>query len=199
MSSADAVHGAPAPDPSSAGPGHQTGPALAWTGLVLVLGARVLRAVLVTFLIVASIPLVTSWSGYVVRSGSMEPGMSVGDVVIAQPLPAGEPIPVGRVMVFDNPDTMSNHTTIIHRVIQKLDTGEFTTAGDANREHDSTPVAATDFTGRPSISVPFIGLPLTWWAERDLGPLIFWLTIVSIALYISVRPPCVRPQAPSPT
>jgi signal peptidase I len=182
---------ASSPDAPAAPPGRPGwSPALAWTGLVLILLARALRALLVTLVVVSCIPLVTSWSGSVVRSGSMEPGMSVGDVIIAQPLAADAPIPVGRVMVFNNPDTASNHTTIIHRVVSRLGAGQYATAGDANRENDSTPVATADFTGRPTISVPYIGLPLTWWAERDLGRLLFWLTLVSAALYFSVRPPC---------
>lgn len=165
-------------------------PAFAWAGFLLVLLARGLRALLVTLLVVGSIPLVSSWSGYVVRSGSMEPGLSVGDVVIAQPLPADEPIPVGRVMVFDNPDTASSHTTMVHRVVENLGSGNYATAGDANRGNDSTPAAKDDFTARPTLLVPYIGLPLTWWASRDLAPLIVWLTLISIVLYFSIRPPC---------
>lgn len=161
-----------------------------WAGFLFNQLARAFRAVLVTLLLIAAIPLVSSWSGYVVRSGSMEPGMSVGDVIVAQPLVASKPIPVGRVMVFDNPDKGSSHSTLIHRVVEDLGGGTYTTAGDANRENDSTPVARDDFTSRPTLSVPFIGLPLTWWGERNLRPLIFWVVLASLALYFSARPPC---------
>lgn len=194
MSTSTTVPGTPGAGPASAGPSHQTGPALAWAGFLTFLLTRALRSVLLTLLVVASIPLVSSWSGYVVRSGSMEPGLSAGDVVVAQPLPSGEPIPVGRVMVFENPDVTSAHTTMIHRVVEKLDTGEFATAGDANRENDSTPAATDDFRARPTLVVPYVGLPLTWLASRDLGPLILWLVAVSVALYFSVRPPCDPPH-----
>jgi signal peptidase I len=180
---------APTPDVSSAGPTTATGAARAWAGFLLVLLARAFRALLVTLLVISAIPLVSTWSGYVVRSGSMEPGMSVGDVIIAQPLPPDEPIPVGRVMVFDNPDRASVHTTMIHRVVENLGKGEYTTAGDANRENDSTPVATSDFTARPTLSVPFIGLPLTWWADDEIVPLLLCMTLVSLALFLSGRPP----------
>lgn len=178
------------PDVSDNGPDRVPSAGLAWTGLVLVLLARALRALLVTLLVVSAIPVVSSWSGHLVRSGSMEPGMSIGDVIIAQPLAPDDPIPVGRVMVFDNPDRASNHATIIHRVVENLGKGQYTTAGDANRSYDSTPAAVDDFTARPTISVPFIGLPLTWWADRDLLPLAFWLVLIALALYLSARPPC---------
>lgn len=187
--SSTSVSSGSATSPVGAAPGSTPGAALAWSGLVLVLLARAVRTLLVTLLVVSSIPIVTSWSGYVVRSGSMDPGMSVGDVIIAQPFSADATVPVGRVMVFDNPDTASRHTTMIHRVVENLGAGQYTTAGDANRARDSTPVARDDFRTRPTISVPFIGLPLTWWAERDLGPLLLTLAIISLALYFSVRPP----------
>jgi signal peptidase I len=162
----------------------------AWAALGLLVLARAFRAVLVTFLVVSAIPVVSSWSGYVVRSGSMEPGLSVGDVVLAQPFRDGTPVPVGRVMVFDNPDTGSGHATIMHRVVSRTGDGQFVTAGDANRDHDSTPVASDDFVARPSINVPLVGLPLAWWADRDLGPLVVWLGLIGAVLYLSVRPPC---------
>jgi signal peptidase I len=182
--------GAPEATPAGAAPGSTPGAALAWLSLLLVLVARGTRALLVTLVIVSCIPLVSSWSGSVVRSGSMEPGMSVGDVIIAQPRQVGDAIPVGRVMVFDNPDRSSQHATMIHRVVSNLGNGQYATAGDANRAFDTTPAAKEDFTARPVISVPFIALPLTWWADRDLGPLIVWLTLISALLYFSVRPPC---------
>src|SRR4051812_22625689 len=94
-----------------------TTPAFAWAGFLLALAARGVRGVVLTLLVVSMIPLVSSWSGYVVRSGSMEPGLSVGDVVMASPMSAGDPVPVGRVMVFDNPDAASPHDVMVHRVV----------------------------------------------------------------------------------
>lgn len=167
-----------------------TAAVLSWAGFLLSLLARGLRAMLVTLLVVSSIPLVSTWTGSVVRSASMEPAISRGDVVLAKPMPAGEPIPVGRVMLFDNPDTTSAHATIVHRVVENLGEGLYTTAGDANGEDDSVPVSAEKFTARPTINVPFIGLPLAWWADRDLAPLILWLALVSAVLYFSIRAPC---------
>ena len=159
-----------------------TTPASAWAGFLLALAARGVRGVVLTLLVVSMIPLVSSWSGYVVRSGSMEPGLSVGDVVVARPTSVGDAVPVGRVMVFDNPDAASSHDVMVHRVVADLGHGMFTTAGDANRDDDSTPVPAASFTGRPSIAVPFIGLPMTWWADRDLGPLVLAVALAALVL-----------------
>jgi signal peptidase I len=177
------------PDVSADQPVAARGGGLAWTAFIALLLARAFRALLVTLLVVSAIPVVSSWSGYVVRSASMEPGMSTGDVIVAQPLDPQAPIPVGRVMVFDNPDRASSHRTMVHRVVENLGQGQYTTAGDANRDNDSTPAAAADFTARPTLSVPYIGLPLTWWAARDLVPLTFWLLLIGLTLYFSARPP----------
>lgn len=164
-----------------------TTPAFAWAGFLLALAARGVRGLVLSLLVISMIPVVSSWTGYVVRSGSMEPGLSVGDVVLARPTAVGEPVPVGRVMVFDNPDATSPHDVIVHRVVAARGHGTYTTAGDANRDDDSTPVPAASFTGRPSIAVPLIGLPLTWWADRAFGPLMLALGLAALVLGIPGR------------
>lgn len=176
--------------PASTGAGLGSGPVLAWGGLVLVLVARSYRAFIATLVIVATVPMLWSWSSNFIRSESMEPGLSRGDVVVGKPQPAGDPIPVGRVMIFSNPDAASDHEVLVHRVVENLGHGQYTTAGDANRNNDSTPVPAANFKDRAVICVPFVGLPLVWLSEQHLTPLMAWLVVTMLALYFSSRPPC---------
>jgi signal peptidase I len=178
------------PSRASIGSGRPVGPVFAWGGLLLVLLARSYRAFLLTLVVVATIPVLWSWSSSVVRTGSMEPAIGVGDVVVAQPFPAGARVPVGRVMIFTNPSRSEGHTTLVHRVVEDLGDGTYATAGDANRDNDAAPVPAANFHARPTLLVPYIGLPLTWWAERDLVALAAWLVATMAALYFSSRPPC---------
>lgn len=166
------------------------GPVLAWGGLLLILLARSYRAFIVTLLVVATIPMLWSMPSHIIRSESMEPGLSRGDVVIGKPLPESDPVPVGRVMIFTNPDTASKHEVLVHRVVENLGHGQYTTAGDANRSNDSTSVPARNFTERAVICVPFVGLPVVWLAEHDRGRLLVWLVLTVLALYFSSRPPC---------
>ena len=60
-----------------------------------VIGASLARAYLAffgTLILVALLPLVCSWDSYVVRSGSMEPTIHIGDVVVASPAQACSPM-----------------------------------------------------------------------------------------------------------
>jgi signal peptidase I len=176
--------------PANTGAGRTAGPVLAWVGMLLILLARSYRAFLVTLVVAATVPMLWSWTSHVVRSGSMEPSLSRGDVVVGKPHPASDPIPVGRVMIFTNPDSESHHGVLVHRVVENLGHGQFTTAGDANRDNDSTKVPTANFIDRAVINVPFVALPAVWLSEHDLAPLIAWLVITMLALYVSSRPPC---------
>lgn len=164
----------------------------AWCGLILVLLARSYRAFVLTLLVAAMIPMLWNWTSYVVRSGSMEPAISVGDVIVGQPFSfsADSPVPAGRVMFFTPPSEAPRHDTIVHRVAENLGDGTYVTAGDANQSVDPQPVPAESFHHRAVICVPFIGLPVTWWASGDLVPLIAVLAITMAAFYFSSRPPC---------
>lgn len=172
------------------GAGDTAGPLVAWCGLALVLLARVYRAMLLTLVIAAMLPTLWDWSSYVVRSGSMEPVISVGDVVITQPFNTTSPVPVGRVMLFTPPDAVAPRENRLHRVVENLGAGSYITAGDANRNDDATPVPAANFNGRAIICVPFIGLPLVWLSTGNLALLMSWVLGTMLALYFSSRPSC---------
>ena len=70
----------------------------------------------------------------------MEPTIDTGDVVVASPLRTVAEVPLGRVMVFEDPARITPDTTpriLIHRVITRNDDGSYTSAGDANRQWDT--------------------------------------------------------------
>jgi signal peptidase I len=165
------------------------GDGLAWAALALVVVARGYRAFVVTLVVAASVPALWSWSSYVVRSGSMEPALRVGDVVVGKPHPSDQPVPVGRIMVLDNPDTSSAHPVLVHRVVESLGDGLFTTAGDANRSDDTTPVSVAGIRERAVLRVPFVALPLTWLDAHHLVPLLLWALATALAFYFASRPP----------
>lgn len=177
------------------GAGLTAGPVRAWAELFLVLGARVYRAFLLTLVAAALVPTLWSWTSYVVGSGSMAPALSVGDVVVARPLPEDARVPKG-VMVFTDP---VRDRILIHRVVERLGDGTFITAGDANEATDSTPVPRKSFLARGTICVPFVGLPIVWVQNRDVIPLLLWGLLTVGAFLLAGRrqgPP--RHRLPSP-
>ena len=97
-----------------------------------------------------ALPMPFGVGSAVVLSGSMEPALSVNDLVLVKAAPDYE---VGDVVVYQ-----SGGELIIHRIIEKE--GEtFVTRGDANNTADS-PIGLSAIKGRMILSVPYVGLPI---------------------------------------
>jgi signal peptidase I len=174
---------------TSSGTARGAAPLLAWCGFGLVVGGKIYRSLLLTLVAIAMVPNLWDWTSYVVRTGSMEPSISVGDVVIGQPFGATEKVPVGRVMIFDTPAGSGTVSTLrVHRVVAKAENGAFTTAGDANASNDPSPVPRENFRSRAVIRVPYVGLPLVWLAGRNFASLALWLAATALLLHLSFRP-----------
>ncbi|HLB28397.1 MAG TPA: signal peptidase I [Dehalococcoidales bacterium] len=92
----------------------------------------------------------------VVGSGSMEPVMYTGDVVLIAKLPA-EKIKVGDIIEFRKEEKIK----VLHRVIEiRVEEGatkRFITKGDNNNDADSDPVIPQNVIGKIVFNVPKIG------------------------------------------
>lgn len=123
---------------------------LNWLGLLLLI------VVVIPFVIYAVPGVVGAEGSYVVLSGSMEPTISTGDVVVVDDVDPGD-IEERDVITYlrsgaDTPTT--------HRVVGiNEDGGElsFVTKGDANDDPDASPVAASEVRGQVVFTIPYIG------------------------------------------
>jgi len=91
---------------------------------------------------------------YSVQSGSMEPAIKTGSVVISQQSPEYKK---GDILTF-KPQT--SKTTVTHRIIkiEKAKAGNtFLTKGDANNIDDKTFITQSQVLGKVVLAVPFIG------------------------------------------
>lgn len=127
--------------------------------------SALLGAVVATLLVfLASMPL--GFRSLTVMSGSMEPTLGVGDVVIERQV-APLDVRVGDIVTFRDPNEQS--TLITHRVRSvKVHDGtvDVVTKGDANNtvEHWSIPVDGQ--LGLVVVHVPKIGYALVWASGR---------------------------------
>jgi signal peptidase len=137
--------------------------------------ARLILAVLACMVLASLAPVLFGWSSYVVLSGSMTPGLHVGDVVIAAPATAADLTP-GRIAVFDDPARPGR--IIVHRVQKDLPDGTLITEGDANAAADSTPVPAAAVRGEARLRLPLIALPAYWWRTNA------WLPVTGTVLLL---------------
>jgi len=123
------------------------------------------------------IALATTTPWVAVASGSMNPALEVGDLMIIQGVPASS-IQVGDIIVFDKPQG----SRTIHRVtrIQTLPNGtiQFKTKGDANPNEDLQWIPEQNVHGRVIHRILYIG----WLALDPTIPII----IVSIIIIIII-------------
>ena len=135
--------------------------------------------------LIAVLPAVLGWHGTVVQSGSMEPHISAGDVVLASALEEASPVPLGGVVDFTSPayaEPGGMEMTRLHRIVSANPDGTFVTAGDANAEVDSVPLATEQITGQARLLIPSIGLPGLWFAKGNLPALALWSVLTLLAV-----------------
>jgi signal peptidase len=111
-------------------------------------------------LFVLSIPL--GFRSLTVMSGSMEPTLGVGDVVMERQV-APLDVRVGDIVTFRDPTDQG--TLITHRVrsLEVHDgTVEFVTKGDANNTVEKWQIPATGRLGLAKVHIPKLGYALVW-------------------------------------
>ena len=125
----------------------------------------------------ALIPSLVGRHGTVIGTGSMEPCIGPGDVVVLADLPVAQVVPDGGVVKFTSPaDAQSEgvERSVLHRVVTDHEDGTYATAGDANADVDSIPMVREQITGQARLLEPFIGLPALWLGTGQHLPLGPW-------------------------
>jgi signal peptidase I len=142
---------------------------LAWVLLL----ARTLATVVVTvtcgLALWSVLPRAAGWQPSVVMTGSMEPRLNPGDVVLSAPASALTVHP-GEIILVTNP-AMPSHQ-LMHRFVRFTPDGDLITKGDANPNEDSTPVPPRLVHGLPRLRLPYVGLGVLWLRDhawRQLG------------------------------
>ena len=157
-----------------------------WLALIAGIAARAFLVFGATLAAFAVLPLLFGISGSIVQSGSMVPSIAIGDVVLAQPLARSAPVQIGRVMTFHATSPTGERVLMLHRVIGVHPDGTFVTAGDANRDADSTPLERSDMVGTAFLRIPLVGLPAFWFAHGDAAMSALWILLTAGAIAVEV-------------
>ena len=129
-------------------------------------------------LIVSIFPITGNYKVLTVLSGSMEPAIHTGSVVVVKPSASYK---VGDIITF-GPNTKTQVPTT-HRIVEmSAQSGQmvYKTKGDANNGEDTKEVLAKDIIGKVYLSVPYAGYVIDF-VRRPIGLI---LVIVLPALYI---------------
>jgi signal peptidase len=118
----------------------------------------------------------------VVTSGSMEPSVRTGDVVITRHIGMDDKVGTQTVINFEDPVTTEEH---IHRVVEVTDAG-YRTKGDANQTPDAALVPQDHVDGAGVMLAPYVGYLPLWIQQRAWAPLGV-CTAILLALFLLSR------------
>jgi signal peptidase I len=119
-----------------------------------------------------------------VQSGSMEPAIKTGSVVLVKPVAEYNK---GDIITFineadrDNPNPLSTTTHRIHDVVETDGSVAYVTKGDANDSPDGGRVDSGLISGKALFSVPYLGY-LVSFAKTEWG--LIFLIIIPATLII---------------
>ena len=126
----------------------------------------------------AALLYIAGFKLYIVRSGSMEPQIKTGSVVIVSAHQNIDDIKVGDVICFK----ASGDIIVSHRAISIKDEG-IETKGDANSVSDGITVTNDNYIGKVAASIPYVGYMLAFIKKPQtiiiLITIILMLTIIS--------------------
>lgn len=140
----------------------------AWPFLVISTVCRSILCTAVALMLWAVLPNLVGLHSTMIMSGSMTPGLQVGDAVVVRPVTPAQLSP-GQILMFDDPDHAGRLR--MHRLVSVED-GRLTTKGDANEQADSSTVEFSAVRGAGFLRVPFAGLPEYWVRTGQPLPLV---------------------------
>lgn len=104
------------------------------------------------------VPKIGGYCPLIVLSGSMEPEIGVGDLIICKQIDS-EQVQKGDVIAFFDPDS-NNNSVLTHRVVKVVDENgalSYQTKGDANNTEDRSLVTADKLVGIYQFRIPGAG------------------------------------------
>lgn len=167
----------------------------AWSGRLLAgarFGALLYLFVVAGLLLGTLVPaVVVRWQPLAVVSGSMQPAIRSGAMVLVEPATPDRFYDHPTVVAY--PDPARPERLVTHRVVAASTDGtgavSYTTKGDANRVPDSDAVPHEAVIGSVRMVVPFVGLPALWLRHGNLGALTAWALVSLLAAGALLRQP----------
>ncbi|MCX8168791.1 MAG: signal peptidase I [Candidatus Methanomethylicia archaeon] len=147
---------------------------LLWYSLMIVIAIVLSRGIH----FIVGLVLNTPTPFLVVASGSMEPTLNIGDIIVIRGVRT-EDLKVGDIIVFNPPKPYYNGIPWVHRIISIQSIGGekyFRTKGDANLYPDPFTLTKENIIGIVIWKIPYLGLI----------SLRLWQWVIPITLIISL-------------
>ncbi len=141
-------------------------------------------AFVAVILTVTALPIKDNLKIYVVLSGSMEPSLHTGGVVVSRPL---SQYGVGDIISFKSSAKSKEITT--HRIVaidQKGTDINYQTKGDANNAPDPTTVSHNNVVGKSLFSLPYLGY-LVEFTKSPRGFILFIVVPATVLIWEEIK------------
>jgi len=140
--------------------------------------------VVALLLIVSVFPITGNYKMMIVQSGSMEPAIKMGSIVMVKPV---DDYKINDVISFGEATKTKAPTT--HRIYDmEVQGGEpiYITKGDANDAPDTREIKKSDIIGKVLFDVPFVGYAVDF-AKKPFGFMLIIVVPASIIIYDEIR------------
>jgi signal peptidase len=144
---------------------------------------KILKIIFYAAIIIGSISIIVTslnvfgFQSFIVKSGSMEPSIHTGSVVVDH---TGTNYNVGDVITFKIKDSQDTVTHRIVKVNQNAGITSYKVKGDANNTPDPDPVLKTNVVGSVSFSIPYLGFLIAF--IRSIPGLILFIAIPALII-----------------
>lgn len=142
---------------------------------------------LIIFFGIPLLPIPNTYKVVIVRSGSMEPTIHTGSIVVYR---KAADYQKNQIIVFNNKSAgTQNKIMVVHRLIditQKDGQNLYQTKGDANKVPDESVTTKDDIVGKVLFTVPYVGYLISW-GQTTTGFVVMVVLPISILLYHEVQ------------
>ncbi|MFZ6991226.1 S24/S26 family peptidase [Curtobacterium sp. RRHDQ66] len=152
-----------------------------WGRVVVATLARGIVATVLGLALWAAAPAVIGWHPTTVMTGSMEPRLAPGDVVVSRPVAQAE-IRLGQILLADDPD-QPGHLRM-HRFVKAGPDDTLITKGDANPQRDSSAIERSAVHGVAFLRIPVIGAPIVWLRHGEWHKVVLLALALTAALFL---------------
>lgn len=138
-------------------------------------------------LLVGSFGIIPQFKTYVVSSGSMEPALKTGSIVLVGKSPSYN---FDDIVSFKNSDNKDDVVT--HRIVSRIYSNDllssptYHTKGDANSNIDQGKVNEEQIVGKVFFSLPFLGY-FTEFVKKPYGFILFVVIPATIIIYEELK------------
>ena len=141
--------------------------------------------IVIAFLLIVSVfPITGNYKLFIVQSGSMEPAIKMGSIVVVKP---AKEYKIGEVITFGPYSKAKVPTT--HRIYDiRVVSGEpiYITKGDANNAPDHREITKKEVIGKVLFSIPYLGYAVDF-AKKPIGFVLIILVPTAIIIADEVK------------